>query len=135
AIPGEVRLMASTTTAETHDWLSQDARRRRRHAANRRLRLFGLAAIGLAIGLLAVLLLSLVVSGHSAFVQTKVPLRIFIDPAQVKADEVGSGNYRKLVRDAFRDLWPGALSRSEERALLDMLSAGAHFLLRNRVLA
>lgn len=127
--------MASTTTAETHDWLSQDARRRRRHAANRRLRLFGLAAIGLAIGLLAVLLLSLVVSGHSAFVQTKVPLRIFIDPAQVKADEVGSGNYRKLVRDAFRDLWPGALSRSEERALLDMLSAGAHFLLRNRVLA
>ncbi|HMA13171.1 MAG TPA: phosphate ABC transporter permease PstA [Kiloniellaceae bacterium] len=129
--------MASTTATETHDWLSEDARKRvrRRHAADRRMRLYGLGAISIAIGLLAVLLISLILSGHSAFVQTKVPLQIFVDPAQVKADDVGSGNYRKLVRDAFRDLLPVEMSRTEERAFLDMLSSGAPFLLRNRVMA
>jgi phosphate transport system permease protein len=129
--------MASTTATETHDWLSEDARKRvrRRHAADRRMRLYGLGAIGLAIGLLAILLISLILSGHTAFVQTKVPLQIFVDPAQVKADNVGSGNYRKLVRDAFRDLLPVEMSRTEERAYLDMLSSGAPFLLRDRVIA
>jgi len=129
--------MASTAVSDTHDWLSEDARRRvrRRHAADLRMRLYGLAAIGLAVGLLAVLLGSLVISGHSAFVQTKVPLQVFIDPAQVKPDNVGSGNYRKLVRDAFRDLLPGEMGRTEERSYLDMLSSGAPFLLRDRVLA
>ena len=129
--------MASTTITETHDWLSEDARRRvrRRHAADRRLRFYGLGAIGLAVGLLAVLLGSLILSGYTAFVQTKVPLQIYIDPQAVKADDVGGGNFRKLVRDAFRDLLPVELSRTEQRSYLDMLSSGAPFLLRDRVMA
>ncbi|GAB4362377.1 MAG: phosphate ABC transporter permease PstA [Kiloniellaceae bacterium] len=130
--------MASTTIpAETHDWLSEDARRRvqRRHAADRRMRLYGLGAIGLAIGLLAVLLGSLILSGYTAFVQTKVPLQVYVDPAQVKPDNVGGGNYRKLARDAFRDLLPVEMSRNEERAYFDMLSSGAPYLLRDRVMA
>jgi phosphate transport system permease protein len=129
--------MASTTLSETHDWHSEDARRRvrRRHAADRRMRLYGLAAIGVAVGLLAVLLGSLILSGYTAFVQTKVPLQIYVDPAQVKADDVGGGNYRKLVRDAFLELLPVELSRTEQRSYLDMLSSGAPFLLRDRVMA
>jgi phosphate transport system permease protein len=129
--------MASTTLSETHDWHSEDARRRvrRRHAADRRMRFYGLAAIGVAVGLLAVLLGSLILSGYTAFVQTKVPLQISVDPAQVKADDVGGGNYRKLVRDAFLELLPVELSRTEQRSYLDMLSSGAPFLLRDRVMA
>jgi phosphate transport system permease protein len=129
--------MASTTLSETHDWHSEDARRRvrRRHAADRRLRLYGLGAIGVAVGLLVVLLGSLILSGYTAFVQTKVPLQIYVDPAQVKADDVGGGNYRKLVRDAFLELLPVELSRTEQRSYLDMLSSGAPFLLRDRVMA
>lgn len=125
------------TATETRDWLSEDARRRvrRRHAADRRLRLYGLSAIGIAIALLAVLLGSLVLSGYTAFVQTKVPLQVYIDPAQVKADNIGGGNYRKLVRDAFQDLLPVEMNRSEQRAYLDMLSSGAPYLLRDQVMA
>jgi phosphate transport system permease protein len=129
--------MASTTVSDTHDWLSEDARKRvsRRHAADRRMRLYGLCAIGLAIGLLGVLLGSLILSGYTAFVQTKVPLQVYVDPAQVEADDIGRGNYRKLARDAFQDLLPIEMSRTEERAYLDMLSSGAPFLLRDRVMA
>src|SRR3546814_5361318 len=94
-----------------------------------------MAAIGLAVGLLGILLGSLILSGHSAFFQTKVPLQVYVDPQAVDAGDVGGGNYRKLVRDAFRDLLPGDMSRTEQRAYQDMLSAGAPYLLRDRVMA
>src|SRR3546814_9481863 len=112
--------MASIAVSETHDGLSEDARRRvrRRHAADRRLRLYGLAAIGLAVGLLAVLLGSLILSGHTAFVQTKVPLQVYVDPQTVDADDIGGGNYRKLVRDAFRDLLRSEEHTSELQSLM-----------------
>src|SRR3546814_10746709 len=99
------------------------------------MRLYGLAAIGLAIGLLAILIGSLVLSGYTAFVQTKVPLQVYVDPAQVEADDIGGGNYRKLARDAFLDLLPAELSRPQQRSYLAMLSSGAPYLLRDRVMA
>src|SRR3546814_14174321 len=94
-----------------------------------------MAAIGLAVGLLGILLGSLILSGHTAFFQTKVPLQVYVDPQTVDADDIGGGNYRKLVRDAFRDLLPGDMNRTEQRAYQAMLSAGAPYLLRDRVLA
>jgi phosphate transport system permease protein len=129
--------MATISMPETHDWLSQSARQRvkRRHAADRRMRIYGLSAIGLAIGLLGILLGSLILSGYTAFVQTKVPLQVTVSPEQVSPDNLQRGNYRGLVRDAFRSLLPVEMSRAEERAYMDMLSSGAHFLLRDRVLA
>ena len=129
--------MASISMPESHDWHSEAARRRveRRHAADRRMRFYGLAAIGLAIGLLGILLGSLILSGHTAFVQTKVPLQVTVSPDQVKPENPERGNYRKLVRDAFQDLLPGEMSRSEQRAYLEMLSSGAPYLLRDMVLS
>ena len=48
------------------------ARRRRRYAADRRLRVYGIAAITLALGLLGILLATLVIGGYPAFTQTHV---------------------------------------------------------------
>ncbi|MGF1594915.1 MAG: phosphate ABC transporter permease PstA [Kiloniellaceae bacterium] len=129
--------MADTAVSATQGWHSEDVRRRvqRRHAADRRLRLYGLAAIGLAIGMLAILLGSLILSGYSAFVQTKVQLEIHIDPALVDREDPGAGNFRKLARDAFQGLMPGEMNRTEQRAYLEMLSSGAPFLLRDRVMS
>src|SRR3546814_11614252 len=67
--------------------------------------------------------------------QTKVPLQVYVDPAQVEADDIGGGNYRKLARDAFLDLLPAELSRPQQRSYLAMLSSGAPYLLRARVMA
>ncbi|MEQ8357399.1 MAG: phosphate ABC transporter permease PstA [Kiloniellaceae bacterium] len=129
--------MTSQPMPESHDWQSDDARRRvrRRHAADKRMRFYGLSAIGLAVGLLGVLLVTLILSGHTAFVQTMVPLQVTISPEKVSPDNIERGDYRSLVRGAFRDLLPIEMNRSEERAYRDMLSSGAPFLLRNRVLA
>ncbi|MEX0859698.1 MAG: DUF3333 domain-containing protein, partial [Cucumibacter sp.] len=45
---------------------------RRRNAADLRLRLYGIAAISAAIGLLGILLVTLIVGGYPAFVQTHI---------------------------------------------------------------
>ena len=57
------------------------ARIRRRHAAERRFRLYGLFAIGVAVLTLGGLLYSITSKGYSAFWQTQLRLDVSFDPA------------------------------------------------------
>jgi hypothetical protein len=70
--------------AEQRAWASPDARKRvrRRYAADRRLQAYGIIAIGLAVGLLGILITSLVTTGLPAFLQTKVNLEVYVDPSR-----------------------------------------------------
>src|SRR3546814_14350204 len=99
------------------------------------MRLYGLAAIGLAIGLLAILICSLVLSGYTAFVQTKVPLQVYVDPAQVEADDIGGGNYRKLARGAFPPLLPDQPTRPPQPSPPPILTSRTPLLRRPLVTA
>jgi len=117
------------------------ARLRRRYAAERRFRLYGLAAIALAMLMLGLLLGSIVSKGYSAFVQTNIGLDIHFDPAVV--DPAGTrdpatlanADYTKLIRTALQARFPEADSRQDRRALNDLVSSGAPFALRDMVLA
>lgn len=117
-----------------------EARLRRRYAAERRFKLYGIVAIALAIGMLGVLLLSIVAKGYTAFVQTHIALDIHFDPAEIDPEGtrdpevLGRANYDALVRDALRALFPDAASRQERRELADLVSGGAFFTLRSMVL-
>jgi phosphate transport system permease protein len=116
-------------------------RLRRRYAAERRFRLYGIAAIGIALGMLAVLLGSILTRGYTAFRQHDVVLTIHfdpqaIDPAGTRDPAVlGGANYQALAREALRRRFPEAVSRSDRRALNDLLSVGAGYELRSMVLA
>jgi phosphate transport system permease protein len=81
-------------------------RLRRRRAADRRLRLYGIGAILVALGLLATLFVSLITTGASAFVQTHLRLELTVTPEQVSPDDPAKGNYRAIVRDALVGLFP-----------------------------
>ena len=71
--------------SKLREWASPDAQKRvrQRYAADRRLQAYGIIAIGLAIGLLGILVASLIVTGGPAFFQTKVNLEVYVDPAKV----------------------------------------------------
>ena len=71
--------------------------RRRRYAADRRLRVYGIAAIALALGLLGILLATLVISGYPAFTQTKVRVDFPISADLVDPADPAEGNFRKVV--------------------------------------
>ncbi|MBB3064087.1 MULTISPECIES: phosphate ABC transporter permease PstA [Limibacillus] len=129
--------MASMQSPQTakFDWFgkAQEARRRRRHAADRRLQFYGIAAIGTAILLLGVLLVSLMMNGSPAFTQSHVTFQVFVDPAKVEAEDPGSGDFRGIVRRGFEGLVSQELSRRDGRDFHDMLSRGAQYMLRDTV--
>ena len=108
-----------------------EARIRRRYAAERRFRLYGMLAIGFAVFMLGFLAVTVVVQGYSAFWQTRIALDVNIaadkvDPAGTRLPEsLSTGDYQAVVRDSLRDLFPEASSRADRRALNDFLSNAA----------
>jgi phosphate transport system permease protein len=111
-------------------WASPEMQRRlaKRHAAERRFRLAGLAAIGLAVASLGVLLVSIAWNGAPAFRTTKLRLDVSFDPAAV-----ASADYRALVRAALEARFPDVQGRRERRELMGLLSRGAEDRLRSLV--
>ena len=116
------------------EWDSAKARRRvrRRYAANWRLQAYGIIAISIAVGLLGVLLASIIATGYPAFVQTKIDLPIYVDPAKVDAEDPASGKYRSLVREALAKVVPG-VPKSQQRSVGKILTADASYILRDYV--
>jgi phosphate transport system permease protein len=118
---------------------SSAARVRRRYAAERRFRFYGVLAISLAILMLALLLYSIVSKGYSAFVQTEVALDVHFDPAVIDPQgnrdpaALASADYAKLIRDALYAQFPEATSRSDKRALYEMVSSGSAYVLQKLV--
>ncbi|MEX0746177.1 MAG: DUF3333 domain-containing protein, partial [Phycisphaeraceae bacterium] len=119
------------------DWASADSRRRlrRRYAADRRLQAYGIIAIGLAVGLLGVLVTSLVITGAPAFLQTKVDLEIYVDPAKVDAQDPAKGNFRLLVREAMTPYIPAGATDKEKTEVTKILTSDAAYILRDYVVA
>lgn len=103
--------MSDTATDSSVDWSSSDARRnrRRRYRADTRLKIYGIAAISIAIGVLAILLTTLISGGMTAFVQTRVNVEFYIDPDVVSADRLNPRTFRdQIVPDAVARLFPNA---------------------------
>ncbi|MGH6866192.1 MAG: phosphate ABC transporter permease PstA [Methyloceanibacter sp.] len=113
---------------------SDESRRRvrRRYAADRRLQAYGITAIALAIGLLGILFASIVINGFPAFLQTKVDLAVYIDPAEVDVKDPAKGNFRTLVREALAKAVPG-IPEDQRRDIGKILTSDAPYILRDYV--
>jgi phosphate transport system permease protein len=118
-----------------------EGRIRRRYAAERRFRFYGMLAIGFAVFMLGFLAVTVVLQGYSAFWQTRIVLDVNIDPAQVDPantrlpESLAQGNYQAVVREALRGLFPEVESRADRRALSDFLSNAAGVDVMRMVLA
>ncbi len=114
------------------DRSSDPGLRRRRHAADRRLRLYGVAAISLAVGLLAVLVLSLVVTGWAAFTQTKIRVDFPVSADLVDRADPDRGDFRAVTRTGIAGLAPDA-APEELRILQSLLTRNTAFLVRDAI--
>ncbi len=116
-----------------------DARLRRRYRAERRFQMLGIGAIALALGTLALLLVTIVGSGVSAFSQTQIALDVTFSPELIDPQgtgdpaEIAKGDFRVVTRDALRELFPAVEGRRDRRALGELISEGA--LLASRQMA
>ncbi|WP_247886802.1 phosphate ABC transporter permease PstA [Azospirillum sp. SYSU D00513] len=103
-------------------------RLQRRYAAERRFRMIGIAAIGMATLMLVVLLGSIISKGYTAFLQTEMRVEVTFDPTDVQ-----ERNYAAILRRGLYAQFPDATDRASRRALNDLLSSGAPFALEDMV--
>jgi phosphate transport system permease protein len=110
------------------------ARRKARYAADRRLQIYGMVAIGFALGFLAILVATLTFTGYRAFTQTMVSVEIDFSNAAIDRENPFESNWRAIFRQAMLDD-VGELSRQEERDYFSMFTSSAPFLIRDQIIA
>ncbi len=118
-----------------------ERRLRRRYAAERRFKAYGMVAIGIAMAALAWLLFSIVAQGYQAFVHTHIKLEVFFDAQQLDPsgrntpEALARGNYGAVYKSALHDRFSDVRKRRDRRALYSLLSQGAEDDLRAMVLS
>jgi phosphate transport system permease protein len=108
---------------------------KRRYAAERRFRLYGLAALILTTAFLAVLLTDIVSRSLPAFTQYSAILDVTVDPEKIEAANPAAGDYEGVVKAAWRELFPSVTTRADRRLLNGLISGGGGDELRRQVLA
>jgi phosphate transport system permease protein len=106
----------------------------RRYRAERRFRFYGLAAIAASIVFLALLFISIVGKGYTAFSQTFIRLDVFFDPAVLRSDALASADYDALLKASLLKMFPDTEGRQERRRLYGLVSSGAGYRLRGMAL-
>ena len=114
---------------------------RARYRKERIFRALGLGALLIGLGFLAFFFSTLIGNGYTALGQTRILLDVelaqeAIDPeGTLDPESIATADFQRLLRDALSRVFPTVTARTELRALYGMLSPGAGYELRERVLA
>ena len=106
---------------------------KKRYAAERRFRLYGLCSVVAAMIFLVWLLVSIVSTGLPAFQKTFIRLNITFDPEVLDIDnpkdpdQLRMADYDGLVKEALKQRFPEVSDRRERRALYSLVSDGAGY--------
>ncbi|MCD6292240.1 MAG: phosphate ABC transporter permease PstA [Deltaproteobacteria bacterium] len=106
----------------------------RRYQAEKRFRRFGILAIVLSLFFLVILFAGILQQGLPAFFQTRVRLSIFFDPARLPPENLERADFDGLVKKSCRRLFPEVRGRRDRKSLYKLVSAGAAYELRDKVL-
>jgi phosphate transport system permease protein len=101
----------------------------KRKRANKRFRLYGLAALGFALLLLVLLLGSIFWQGISGFQRAEITLTV---PSELpQTEQGGTIDYQAAVRAALQHHFPEVTTKKERRDVNTLLSIGAPYQLRD----
>ena len=112
----------------------------RRNRAEARFRWYGRIAILIGLMAVALLFIDIVGKGHGAFRATYINLDIRYDADLIGIDnlsdteQLSAGNWQALPKTALRERFPDVSSRRDKRRLNNLLSNGAGFDLKDRLL-
>lgn len=112
----------------------------RRNRAEARFRWYGRIAIFIGLAAVAVLFGDIVNKGHGAFRTTYINLDVSYDQDLIgvnnlaDSEQLAAGNWDALTKSALRTKFPNISGRSDKRRLNNLLSNGAGFDLKDRLL-
>ena len=110
------------------------ARLKSRHAAERRFRIYGIAAIAFGLSCIATLFVTIASGGYSTFSQTMVNLELSLDEDLIDLENIQNSDFRKIVRSSVYGMFPDVSGRREKRKLANIVSLGAEYQLREYVI-
>ncbi len=135
-LTGEAIFKHSTYQTEAFE-----TRLRRRYRSERWFQRAGVGAVAFAGLMLVFLLGTIALKGFSAFWQSHIQLEVYFDPAVISPSgsldpsELLAADYPALVRAALVKQIPAVTSRTDKRALMELVSSAAAYSLRDMVMA
>lgn len=115
-------------------------RLRKREGAETRFRLYGYFSIMLSVGFLCFLLYTIFSSGYSAFLQTKMRITVdiseYVDVKEAKLDDeiLKTLNYRSIINDSLRNMFPVAKRRDQVIQLFALVSRNSYIQVQKDIL-
>ena len=112
----------------------------RRHAAERRFRIYGLVAVVLGLAFVVLMFANIISKGYPAFWQTYIQLSVTFDPqllGQPSANttpDLANADWNALVRNGLRKQFPQIEKRGDLRRLYRLVSSNAQFQIRDLLL-
>lgn len=134
-------MVSMTDLSAYHGTDASDARLKKRHAAELRLKIYGILAITLAGAALIALLWSVVGKASGALTEHYITLPLEnlaeeIDPEGTGDPKViGKANFSGYTKDILKAAFPTVTDRRAKRELYDIVSSGSGFELREQLIA
>jgi len=113
----------------------------RRYARERRFQWYGRLAVFVGFVFLVILLSDIVVKGSPAFTQYFIQVDVTFDAdklglnADSDEDAIYAANFGGIIKHSLREMHPEVRKRKAKRQLYRLLSVGAEFDLRDKLLA
>ncbi|WP_045856162.1 phosphate ABC transporter permease PstA [Teredinibacter purpureus] len=113
---------------------------KKRYAAEKRFRLFGMMSVGVGILALIILFTDIISNGSGAFRQTYIKMEIHFDAetlgiSDVTEEQLALANFTGIIRQSLLKQFPEVKARKDKRKLYALTSYGASFYLRDLVAA
>ncbi len=114
---------------------------KKRYARERRFQWYGRIAVMVGFVFLFLLLTDIVTKGLPAFTQQYILVSVNFDPDRLgvepdsKEAELRSADYLGVIKSSLRDMFPDVSGRKEKKLLYRLISIGAEYDLRDKVLA
>ena len=113
---------------------------KRRKAAEKRFKFYGVTAISLGLSFLFILFASIISNGYPAFTQTYIQLQVNINADAfehtdgsdtVTTDAMAKADYGAIIKSSLLAMFPDVKGRTDKRALYSLVSSGADYQLRS----
>jgi phosphate transport system permease protein len=111
------------------------ARLKKRYAAEKRFRFYGVAALVLTVLFLGYLLVDIATKGWPAFFEHRATVTVTLDPAKIDATNIAGSDFSALVKETWRAQFPEMSSRVERKQINSLLSQDASEDLKAQVIA
>jgi phosphate transport system permease protein len=107
----------------------------KRYSSERRFKAYGAVALAVSVLFLVYLIVDIGIKAWPSFFEHRGILEINLDASKIPATDVLKGDFEGLVKDGFRNLFPGVTARRDVRSLTSLLSTGAANDLRKQTAA